>query len=99
MPEVMDISGESPATLALYGIGQPNAPAGQGIDASPVDFGRKCLLARRLVENGVRFVEIAHGNWDQHFNLENALTANCHAVDQPIAGLLADLKTRGMLKD
>ncbi|HVT80669.1 MAG TPA: DUF1501 domain-containing protein, partial [Phycisphaerae bacterium] len=48
---------------------------------------------------GVRFVEIAHGNWDQHFNLETALGANCRAVDQPIAGLLADLKSRDMLKD
>jgi len=99
MPEVMDISKESDATMRLYGIGQPAAPAGQGIDASPDDFGRKCLLARRLVEAGVRFVEIAHGNWDQHFNLETALTANTHAVDQPIAGLLADLKARDMLKD
>src|SRR5205814_5037548 len=99
MPEVMDISRETPATMALYGIGQQAAPAGQGIDASADDFGRKCLLARRLVEAGVRFVEIAHGNWDQHFNLETALGANCHAVDQPIAGLLADLKSRDMLKD
>ncbi len=47
----------------------------------------------------MRFVEIAHGNWDQHFNLETALTANCHAVDQPIAALLSDLKSRGMLQD
>jgi len=99
MPDVMDISKESAATQQLYGIGMPTSPAGQGIDASPDDFGRKCLLARRLVEAGVRFVEVAHGNWDQHFNLENALTANCHAVDQPIAGLLADLKARDMLKD
>ena len=99
MPEVMDISKETEATKALYGIGQAAAPSGQGIDASPDDFGRKCLLARRLVEAGVRFVEIAHGNWDQHFNLETALGANAHAVDQPIAGLLADLKSRDMLKD
>jgi len=99
MPEVMDISRESAATQAMYGIGAPAAPAGQGIDASTDDFGRKCLLARRLVENGVRFVEVAHGNWDQHFNLETALGANAHAVDTPIAGLLADLKARDMLKD
>jgi hypothetical protein len=99
MPDVMDISKESDATKQLYGIGQPAAPSGQGIDASTDEFGRKCLLARRLVEAGVRFVEIAHGNWDQHFNLETALSANAHAVDQPIAGLLADLKSRDMLKD
>ncbi len=99
MPDVMDISKESAATRQMYGIGQPAAPAGQGIDGSPDDFGRKCLLARRLVEAGVRFVEIAHGNWDQHFNLETALNANCHAVDQPIAALLSDLKARDMLKD
>ncbi len=99
MPDVMDITKESPATMALYGIGQPSAPSGQGIDASPDDFGRKCLLARRLVEAGVRFVEIAHGNWDQHFNLETALSANTRAVDTPIAGLLTDLKARGMLDD
>ncbi len=99
MPDVMDISKETEATKQLYGIGQPASPTGQGIDASTDDFGRKCLLARRLVEAGVRFVEIAHGNWDQHFNLETALTANTHAVDQPIAGLLADLKQRDMLKD
>ncbi len=99
MPGVMDISTESEATQKLYGIGQPAAPSGQGIDASTDEFGRKCLLARRLVEAGVRFVEIGHGNWDQHFNLETALGANAHAVDLPIAGLLADLKARDMLKD
>ncbi len=99
MPDVMDISKESEATRQLYGIGQAAAPSGGGVDASPDDFGRKCLLARRLVENGVRFVEVAHGNWDQHFNLETALGANARSVDQPIAGLLADLKARDMLKD
>jgi len=98
MPQVLDISRESPATLALYGIGDTQARAG-GIDPGTDDFGRKCLLARRMVEAGVRFVEIAHGNWDQHFNLETALGANAHAVDLPIAGLLADLKSRDMLKD
>jgi hypothetical protein len=89
MPQVLDISKESEATKKLYGIG--SAPTD--------DFGRKCLLARRFVESGVRFVEIAHGNWDQHFNLTNALQNNCAAVDQPIAGLLSDLAARGLLKD
>jgi uncharacterized protein (DUF1501 family) len=98
MPEVMDISRESQATMQLYGIGEGARRTG-GIDASTDDFGRKCLLARRMVEAGVRFVEIAHGNWDQHFNLETALGANAHAVDLPIAGLLSDLKSRDMLKD
>ena len=74
MPEVMDISKESEATKALYGIGDPVKRV-NGIDASTSDFGHKCLLARRMVEAGVRFVEIAHGNWDQHFNLETALGA------------------------
>ncbi len=98
MPEVMDISRESAATKKLYGIDDASKRTG-GIDAGTDDFGRKCLLARRMVEAGVRFVEIAHGNWDQHFNLETALTANAHAVDLPIAGLLTDLQSRGMLKD
>jgi hypothetical protein len=89
MPQVLDISKETDATKKLYGIGS-NATD---------DFGRKCLLARRFVEAGVRFVEISHGNWDQHFNLTNALQANCTAVDQPISGLLTDLAARGLLKD
>ena len=98
MPQVLDLSKETQATRSLYGIGEPGRRVG-GIDAGTDDFGRKCLLARRLVESGVRFVEIAHGNWDQHFNLETALTANAHSVDLPIAALLTDLKSRGMLKD
>ncbi len=98
MPDVLDITKESAATAALYGIGDTGTKAG-GIDSGTDDFGKKCLMARRMVEAGVRFVEIAHGNWDQHFNLENALGANAHAVDLPIAGLLADLKSRDMLKD
>lgn len=89
MPQVMDVSKESEATKKLYGIG----------NAATEDFGRKCLLARRFVEAGVRFVEIAHGNWDQHFNLTTALENNCRSVDEPIAGLLTDLAQRGMLKD
>ncbi|HEV7405262.1 MAG TPA: DUF1501 domain-containing protein [Chthoniobacteraceae bacterium] len=89
MPQVMDLSQESEATKSLYGLD----------NAATADFGRKCLLARRFAEVGVRFVEISHGDWDQHFNLTTALGANCRSVDQPIAGLLADLKQRGMLKD
>lgn len=89
LPGVLNLQSESAATQKLYGIGQ----------RATDDFGRKCLMARRLVEAGVRFVEITHGNWDQHFNLETALEGNCNSVDLPIAGLLSDLQSRGMLKD
>jgi hypothetical protein len=111
MPQVMDLSKESEPTRQAYGIsdsgprGKNNRGGGGGGgggaagQASTDDFGRKCLLARRMIEAGVRFVEITHGNWDHHFNLETALTANTHAVDQPIAALLEDLKSRGLLKD
>src|SRR3954470_3095849 len=75
--------------LSLYGLD----------NAATADFGRKCLLARRFAEAGVRFVEISHGDWDQHFNLTTALGANCRSVDQPIAALLTDLKQRGLLQD
>jgi hypothetical protein len=104
MPQVMDISRETEATKKLYGIGDKGTPGsyfggGGPSGAGTDDFGHKCLLARRLIEAGVRYVEISHGNWDQHFNLSAALTANAHSVDQPIAGLLSDLKSRGLLKD
>ncbi|MEK6701467.1 MAG: DUF1501 domain-containing protein [Planctomycetota bacterium] len=105
MPKVMDLSKESDATRRLYGIGDstPGPARGGGgagrANAGTDDFGRKCLLARRMLQAGVRFVEISHGNWDQHTNLETALAANAHSVDQPIAALLADLKSHGMLKD
>ena len=89
MPAVMDVSKESAATQKLYGIGE----------ATTDDFGRKCLLARRMVEAGVRFVEVTHGNWDHHFRLGTALPESCASVDKPVAGLLADLKSRGLLKD
>jgi hypothetical protein len=89
MPHVMDISKETAATQSLYGI-----------DERPTqDMGRKCLLGRRMLEAGVRFVEISHGNWDHHFNLTNNLANSCREIDKPIAGLLADLAARGMLHD
>jgi hypothetical protein len=92
VPELADLSGESKATQALYGIGEP---------ATDV-FGRQCLVARRLVERGVRFIELLPQNlgfdrWDQHSNLLEGHTKNALAVDRPIAGLLTDLKTRGLL--
>ncbi|MDF1845205.1 MAG: DUF1501 domain-containing protein [Rubripirellula sp.] len=89
MPELMDLSGESESTLAIYGADQGPAQS----------FGKQCLLARRFVEAGVRFVEITHGNWDQHANLANDHEARATACDQPIAGLLQDLKQRDLLKD
>ena len=89
VPKVMDLSKESEATRALYGIGR------EATDT----FGKQCLMARKFVEAGVRFIEITHGTWDQHFNLKAALERNCVAIDTPIAGLLHDLKQRGLLKD
>ncbi len=89
MPSVMDVEKETAATKKLYGLDNNRT----------AEFGRKCLLARRMVEKGVRFVEINHGNWDQHFNLGTALANNCNEIDLPIAGLLTDLQQRGMLKD
>ena len=89
LPGVMDLANESSATQALYGID----------DEDTADFGRQCLLARRFVEAGVRFVELSHGDWDQHRNLKADHAKHAHAVDKPIAGLLTDLKNRGLLKD
>jgi hypothetical protein len=89
LPKVMDVSGESAATKALYGIGEQ----------ATENFGRQCLLARRFVEAGVRFVEITSGGWDHHSDLKNALGNRARGVDKPIAGLLKDLKARGLLQD
>lgn len=90
LPEVMDLGKESAETIDLYGM------SGKG---QVGDFGRQCLMARRLLEAGVRFVEVCHEGWDQHNNLKAGLTKNCQATDQPIAALLTDLKARDMLKD
>jgi hypothetical protein len=89
VPGVMDLSGEDRATLDRYGIGQRETET----------FGRQCLLARRFVEAGVRFIEITHGGWDHHFNLGTALENTCRQVDRPIAGLLEDLKQRDLLRE
>lgn len=93
MPEAEDISKETEKTKALYGLDDPiTAP-----------FGRQCLLARRFAERGVRFVQVTHsdGNvqWDQHGDLRKGHSKNAREVDRPIAGLLKDLKSRGLLKD
>ena len=89
VPNLMDLAGETEETLSLYGINE-----------DPTDgFGRQCLLARRFAEAGVRFIELGHGTWDQHANMQTALADNCAETDKPIAGLLADLKRRDLLKD
>jgi hypothetical protein len=89
LPKVMDIANESAQTKALYGIGEQ----------ATENFGRQCLLARRFVEAGVRFVEITSGGWDHHQNLKTALGNKAQSIDKPVAGLLKDLKARGLLKD
>jgi hypothetical protein len=89
LPKLMDTANESAATRALYGIGEQ----------ATENFGRQCLLARRFVEAGVRFVEITSGGWDHHTNLKTALTNKAASVDKPIAGLLKDIEARGLLKD
>jgi hypothetical protein len=93
-PHVLDLSGESKATLDLYGIGAP----------ATENFGRQCLMARRFCEAGVRFVQVTYGDntanpaWDQHSNLPKHAD-HARAVDRPVAGLLTDLKQRGLLED
>ena len=93
MPEAQDISGESEATRKLYGIDEPVTD----------NFGRQCLLARRFAERGVRFIQVTHSDgevqWDQHGNLRKGHAKNAAEVDKPIAGLLQDLKSRGLLED
>jgi hypothetical protein len=90
-PAAVDLSKESEATKQLYGMDRPETAV----------FGRNCLLARRLVENGVRFIQLYSGagsKWDSHKGIETNHTRLCRAVDKPIAGLLADLKARGLLE-
>ena len=92
-PELIDLSSESKQTLAMYGVDDPSQPS----------YGRNCLLARRLVEKGVRFVQLYHTDWDHHgnsgTNLGMPLDNLCRQVDQPSAALVRDLKERGMLED
>jgi hypothetical protein len=97
-PEAFDIESESPETKKLYGVGETVTDI----------FGRQCLMARRLTERGVRMVQVYHTQtskrsscqlWDQHGGLRVELPNNCAAVDKPIAGLLTDLKARGLLED
>ena len=93
-PDVLDLKHESASTLALYGVNEPETDA----------FGRQCLLARRMCESGVRYVQVTYGDntanpaWDQHSNLPKH-AEHARAVDKPVAGLPADLKQRGLLED
>lgn len=86
-PELSDLSKESPATLEMYGVNKETTR----------QFGTNCLLARRMVERGVRFVMLAHASWDDHANLNKNLKKNCNITDQPVAALLKDLKQRSLL--
>jgi hypothetical protein len=90
-PELVDLTKESEVTRKLYGLDDPVSEP----------FGRQCLLARRMVERGVRFVKVLHGaggdRWDDHGDIQGRLPKHCHEVDRPIAGLLKDLKSRGLL--
>jgi hypothetical protein len=89
-PAAMDLDGESPATRALYGLDDPTTE----------NFGRQCLIARRFLDSGVRFVQCTHSyKWDQHGDLKNGHSQNAREVDRPIAGLLRDLQVRGLLDD
>ena len=88
-PEAVDLASETAETQALYGLDNPRT----------ADFGRRCLIARRLVERGVRYVQVLNAgqSWDHHGGIKSALPASCLAVDQPSAALVADLKQRGLL--
>jgi hypothetical protein len=88
VPGVIDLTKEDQRTLDLYGIGRPDTDS----------FGRRCLLARKLVEAGVRFVQLFEGGWDSHDYLERAHTQRIKAIDQPMAALIADLKRLGLLE-
>ena len=99
-PELMDLSGESAATLEAYGLNRKDPKIKTDRGGGPGQFrafARNCLLARRLVERGVRFINLYHASWDHHSNLEAELGFNATMADQPIAALLKDLKQRGLL--
>jgi len=88
-PELLDFSKETIASKAMYGIDSDNTRA----------FGTNCLLARRMVERGVRFVHLVHSTWDHHGDLNKRIKFNCGMTDLPSAGLIKDLKQRGLLDD
>ncbi|MCP4888839.1 MAG: DUF1501 domain-containing protein [Planctomycetaceae bacterium] len=88
-PELMDLSSEDATTLDSYGIKKEDSAS----------FAKNCLLARRLAERGVRFIQVYHAGWDHHSNVENGVRGQCRQTDQAAAALLKDLKQRGMLDD
>ena len=90
VPELTDLSGESQETIDLYGIDQ------NGVDGG---FARNCLLARRMAERGVRFIQLMHRGWDQHSSLPEQIRGQCSDVDRPSAALIKDLKDRGLLDE
>lgn len=101
-PELIDLSSESKQTLDMYGIDRPTPKEGGrtgGGGETYASFARNCLLARRMVERGVRFVNLVHASWDHHMDLNNELPWCAGMADQPIAALIKDLKQRGLLDE
>jgi hypothetical protein len=100
-PELIDLSGETKPTIDAYGLDrhEPEIQASRGGGPGQYRaFATNCLLARRLIERGVRFVQLNHASWDHHSNLDAELAHNCGMADQPVAALLKDLKQRGLLE-
>ena len=93
VPELTDLSGESKDTLAMYGLDE------NGTNPTDGGYARNCLMARRMVERGVRFVQLMHRGWDQHGDLPKQIRGQCKDVDQPSAALVKDLKRRGLLDE
>jgi uncharacterized protein (DUF1501 family) len=100
-PELIDLSTESQSTLDTYGVNRKEPDFnGRGSGKNTYQtFARNCLLARRMVERGVRFINIIHASWDHHSNLDQELEFNAGMADQPVAALIKDLKQRGMLDE
>ena len=101
-PELIDLTGESQQTLDAYGVErpEPDETGNRGQQGEThKSFARNCLLARRMVERGVRFVNLIYASWDHHSEIDRELTYNATVIDQPMAALVADLKQRGLLDE
>ena len=102
-PEALDLAQETEVTRELYGLNDPKGD--HALALGPAPFGRQCLIARRLIERGVRFVQIYHGgghqqqNWDAHNGVEENLKIHCPEIDKPLHALLTDLEQRGLLDE
>ena len=102
-PEALDLSQETRSTKEMYGLYDPKP--NHKLAVGPAPFARQCIIARRLIERGVRFVQIFHGgghqqqNWDAHHGVEENLAIHCPEIDRPIDGLLTDLDQRGLLDE